>query len=118
MPSWPATQVPILARPPFSRFSAWVMAIVAHPCCACHHRSGTSKATAIAAPARNQRFQIIRRPPLSSAPMTSAMAKKLMLWSSATPRPATRPPASHQRQSPARPILATTSARPAHASSS
>ncbi len=78
-PSWPTTKVAMLARPPFSWFSAWVMAIVAHPCRACHHRSGTANATAIAAPPRNQRFQTIRRPPLSRAPMTRATAKKLML---------------------------------------
>ena len=69
MPSWPKTQVTMLTAPPFSWFSAWVMAIVAHRCWACHHRSGTSNATAIAAPARNQRFQSIRRPPLSRAPI-------------------------------------------------
>jgi hypothetical protein len=117
MSSWPAIQVPILATPPFSWCSASVMAIVAHWCCACHHRSGSSNATAITVPAANQRFQIMRPPPLSRAPMTTAMAKKLTLWSSVTPRPATRPPASHQRQSPVRPILTTMSAMPAHASS-
>ena len=56
IPSWPKIQVPMPAMPPFLPLSAWVMATVAHPCWACHHRSGIIKATAIAAPAANQRL--------------------------------------------------------------
>ena len=115
MISWPMTQVPMLPRPPFSWFSARVMAIVAHWCCACHQMSGMVKAAAITAPARNQRFRTSRRPPLSRAPANSATAKKPTLCLLASPRPRTRPPASHQRQSPVRPIRATMSARPAQA---
>ena len=118
MSSWPITQLPMLPRPPLCWFSARVMAIVAHWCCACHQMSGMVKAAAITAPTRNQRFSTSRRPPLSKAPMNSATAKKPMLCLLASPRPATRPPAIHQRVSPVRPIRATISTSPAHASTS
>ena len=118
MSNWPITQLPMLPRPPFSWFSARVMAIVAHWCCACHQMSGMVKAAAITAPAANQRFRTSRRPPLSRAPANSARAKKSTLCLLASPRPVTSPPASHQRVSPVRPILATMSASPAHASTS
>lgn len=94
------------------------MAIVAHWCCACHQMSGMVNAAAIAAPAANQRFRTSRRPPLSRAPASSATANRPTLCLLASPRPRTRPAASHQRVSPVRPILATMSARPAHASTS
>ena len=94
------------------------MAIVAHWCCACHQMSGMVNATAIAAPAANQRFSTSRRPPDSRTPMNSATAKKPTLCLLASPRPRTTPPSSHQRASPVRPIRATTSARAAQASMS
>ena len=94
------------------------MAIVAHWCCACHQTSGMVKAAAMTAPAANQRFRTSRRPPDSRMPMTSATANKPTLCLLASPRPRTRPPAGHQRTSPVRPILATTSARAAQASMS
>ena len=118
MISWPMTQLPMLPRPPFSWFSTRVMAIVAHWCCACHQMSGMVKPAAITAPASNQRFVTSRRPPLNSAPTRSATAKNPALCLLASPRPRTRPAASHQRASPVRPILATMSARPDQASTS
>ena len=118
MSSWPITQVPMLPGPPFSWFSARVMAMVAHWWPACHQMSGMVNAAAITAPAANQRFQASRRPPDSRMPATSATANKPTLCLLARPRPRTAPPTSHQRTSPVRPILAATSARPAHASRS
>ncbi len=94
------------------------MAIVAHWCCACHQMSGMVKATAITAPVTNHRFSTSRQPPDSTTPMTSATPNKPTLCLLASPSPRTRPPASHQRTSPVRPILATTSARAAQASRS
>ncbi len=76
------------------------------------------KTAAITTPAANQRFQTSRRPPDSKTPITSATANKPTLCLLASPRPSTTPPASHQRTSPVRRILATISARPTHASRS
>ena len=118
MISWPITQIPALPRPPLSWLSARVIAIVGHRCCACHHKSGTVKATAMAAPARNHRFSTIARPPLSRTPATRATANRPMLCLLAIPRPRISPAASHQRQSPVRPIRITTQAKAAQASTS
>ena len=118
MMTWPITQVPMLPRPPFSWLSAWVIAIVAHWCCACHHRSGTVNATAMAAPAPNHRFSTIARPPDSRTPATRAAANRPALCLLASPRPRISPAASHQRQSPVRPIRITTRASAVQASMS
>ncbi len=104
MNSWPMTQLLMLSGPPFSWFSARVMAIVAHWCWACHQMSGMVKAAAITTSAANQRFQTSARPRDSKRPMTSAIANKPTLCLLASPRPRTRPPAQEHGGPAARPL--------------
>lgn len=102
--------------PPCSPFSARVISNTAQPCRACHHRSGSTSGTAIAAPTSRGRSATVRRAGPSRVAASGTAPNIAARWLNSAPTPTSAPTASHHRVSPVRPIRTTTSAIAAHAS--